>query len=83
MLVSDVLADESTLEQYSALFKNLLSFLRFLGQLLSVSKNLIIHFFGFLIRRSSLVIRVTLELANKTVWSLVGFSDLKHRMFTV
>jgi hypothetical protein len=54
-----------------------------LGQLLSVSKNLIIGFFGFLIRKSRLVIRITLELANKTVWSLVGFSDLKHGVLTV
>ncbi len=83
MLVSDVLADESTLEQYSALSKKLLSFLSFLGQLLSVSKNLIINFFWFLIRKSWLVIRVTLELANKTVWGLVGFSDLKHGVLTM
>jgi hypothetical protein len=54
-----------------------------LGQLLSVSKNLIIGFFGFLIRKSRLIIRVTLELANKTVWCLVGFSDLKHGVLTV
>lgn len=83
VLVSDVLADESTLEQYSALLKNLLSFLSFLGQLLSVSKNLIINFSGFLIRKSRLVIRVTLELANKAVWGLVGFSDLKHGVLIV
>lgn len=83
MLVSDVLADESTLEQCCTFSKNLLSLFSFLGQLLSFSKNLIVGFFGFLVRKSRLGILVTLELANKTVWCLVGFSDLKHGVLTV
>ena len=56
VLVSDVLTDKSTLEYKSALFQELFSFLSLLRQFFSVSKNLIIHFFGFLIRKFRLEI---------------------------